>query len=73
MMVQFNCRECKSIIAYSVQHIKNIKFIDMCTKIICCDGEGGRSKKLTNGLMTFFIKDLKQLKPISIAEGEGFR
>jgi len=45
----------------------------MCTKIICCDGEGGRSKKLTNGLMTFFIKDLKQLKPISIAEGEGFR
>lgn len=29
-----------------------------------------RSKKLTKGLMIFVIKDLK---PISIVEGEGFR
>jgi len=84
---QVHCRECKSIIAYS-GNTTNLKLhLQQCSasKTFSASSDihnyfkvrtsklsitGDRSKELTKSLMTFVIKDLK---PLSIVEGEGFR
>ncbi|XP_022162406.1 zinc finger BED domain-containing protein 1-like [Myzus persicae] len=83
---QVHCRVCNSVIAYS-DNTTNLKsHLQTCTSTKSSLSSGiqtyfkvytsklsvksDRSKELTKGLMTFVIKDLK---PISIVDGEGFR
>jgi len=83
---QVHCRVCNSVIAYSGNTTNLKSHLQTCTSIksslssgiqtyfqVCTSKlsvKSDRSKELTKGLMTFVIKDLK---PISIVDGEGFR
>jgi len=57
---------CASKKSSSSSDIQN--YFKVCTSKLSVTG--GRSKKLTKGLMT--SNDIRYLKPISIVEGEGF-